>query len=224
MRKAPLGFTLIELLVVIAIIAILASLLLPALKNAQDTAKSILCLNNLKQLGNAFTEYSIDYPTYMPPLKLVSGGLPVFDCARELTTHGYLRRGGNTTTGTYYKTDPCGQCSADTPFVMSNFLSDGYTPDQALYLAERYGTYSPNTQYAHHGNSYYDPLPVHLITNFSRCVLLVDSDTGSHHIQSGTITFPHKSKTNAVYFDLHATSLNTSDIPASHSDVFWTGQ
>jgi prepilin-type N-terminal cleavage/methylation domain-containing protein len=60
-------FTLIELLVVIAIIAILAAMLLPALKAAKDMAKSILCLNNIKQLSTYEQMYLNDFDEWVVP-------------------------------------------------------------------------------------------------------------------------------------------------------------
>jgi len=62
------GFTLIELLIVISIIAMLAGMLLPALKRAKDKAKQIECASNLKQFGTALHMYADSCNGWLPAM------------------------------------------------------------------------------------------------------------------------------------------------------------
>ena len=83
MKKSKKGFTLIELLVVIAIIAILAGMLLPALARAREEARKMKCRNNLRQLGQAMTQYLDNFgkSRYYPyPSQTVFNGADWLSC------------------------------------------------------------------------------------------------------------------------------------------------
>lgn len=89
MKKMKKGFTLIELLVVIAVIAMLLSILTPALSKAKEKAKLILCKNNLKQQGLATDLYIQDNDQIFP-----SAYLPYAASDNDNAIYTYIVVGG----------------------------------------------------------------------------------------------------------------------------------
>ena len=90
------GFTLIELLVVVSIIALLVSILLPALSKAREQAKIVVCASNQHQLVVGVALYASDYDGRMPPTiqgcDLNNNGKPealedFWTCPRQLNYH-----------------------------------------------------------------------------------------------------------------------------------------
>ncbi|HCE45246.1 MAG TPA: hypothetical protein DET40_17035 [Lentisphaeria bacterium] len=202
-------FTLIELLVVIAIIAILAAMLLPALQTARKTAKSVVCLGNLKQAYTAGLEYGSDFDNLMhlkgqTTIFESDGVNRYYDWARPLTKMGYLttsslyQMGGCPTGKLPYawnagygvsmspnNTDnPVTEISSGGWYVMRSLLRLR-KPDKCPYISDSACTWSTNTS-----GQYWE--------------ITWDSSFGFG------LGLRHFRKANSAFFDGHAESLPAS--------------
>ncbi|MBL4702483.1 MAG: type II secretion system protein [Phycisphaeraceae bacterium] len=187
------GFTLIELLVVISIIAMLISILLPALAKARESANSVRCLANLRQLGISIHAYAADYDDTVPPGR--DDSTPGGHAWGEnwiIRLANYTNRSGD------ILACPTGLARQEVVTLGTAPLASGYWVTKNNWftnLSYRYnltfGWYGPKNNGAHYPLSPVNrPRKISFFTHPANVVALVDADPSSGPGNTGLFDLP----------------------------------
>lgn len=223
MSQSRHAFTLIELLVVIAIIAVLAAMLLPAVSNVRDQARSMTCRNNLRQLGMGIVIYTEDINNGVIPNAIMSRAPWHWTNAiRQVLPVGPLAPAGQRSSasamGVY-------RCPSATP------PDSGPTASQHFFVRSNgefadFGINDWATWLANHPN----PMPLQRIIRPSETFMAGDCrgrevlpGVAATRYQIGSILARHRGVANMVYFDGHVDGVRPLEVGYQFNQSPWRG-